>query len=403
MKNKILYTFCLLLTAQVLAQHYMAPMGEIRGNGLHKILLTPEIRSASQGNTNFLRLLDGENNEIPYVILQRSDQRFVSYQPLNILSTTILPDSLTAIILENNTGDPLEKLTLKIANTQVDKTYTVSGSDDLNTWYGLISDQRLTDLYVSHNTYTEKTIFLPLHAYPYIRITIDDTRSLPINVLESGVYQSRISFQAPIMITDFTYRITEDRHNKKTKIVFNAPVPQQVDTIIFDINTVRYVREAQILVQDQNKVKKGAEGIPYVLSNFQLNSENKRITGFQPLFNKEFFLEIANKDNPPLEFASIQLAQTPLYLVADLQEQKEYKIIVDSTLSRPHYDLGNFVSELRTDLPEAVLSSMITLKKDQETTEIGFWQTPAFMWTCLIVGILIIGYFSLGLLKDLKA
>src|SRR5690606_25356606 len=211
------------------------------------------------------------------------------------------------------------------------------------------------------------------------------------------------SFQAPIMITDFTYRITEDRHNKKTKIVFNAPVPQQVDTIIFDINTVRYVREAQILVQDQNKVKKGAEGIPYVLSNFQLNSENKRITGFQPLFNKEFFLEIANKDNPPLEFASIQLAQTPLYLVADLQEQKEYKIIVDSTLSRPHYDLGNFVSELRTDLPEAVLSSMITLKKDQETTEIGFWQTPAFMWTCLIVGILIIGYFSLGLLKDLKA
>jgi hypothetical protein len=69
MKNK--FTFLLILIAfQGFAQNYTGTLSTINQEGLHLILLDPEVRSATHSNTNFFRILDSKKNEVAYVNFQ---------------------------------------------------------------------------------------------------------------------------------------------------------------------------------------------------------------------------------------------------------------------------------------------------------------------------------------------
>lgn len=403
MRNSCLVLLYFLLSFAGLAQEHQAALVQIEENGLHKILLTPEIRAVSMNNTAFLRLLDQDNNEVPYVILKGSDRKFSDYTNLEITDTNVLQDSVTSILITNTTGSTLDRLTLKIANTAVNKRYTLSGSDDQNKWFGLVSDGSLYNLSDNERTYIEKTISFPLNTYAFLRIDIDDKHSLPINVMSVGLYRNRIRTQPSLILEEFTYSIGLDKENQRTKIDFSSKLAHQIDGIIFDIHTPQYVREAKILVEKANENEKRNALSSNILSHFQLNSEAEEILGFHPFKNNKFTIQIENEDNPPLDIKSIKLTQNPLYMLADLKPDGSYKIVTDSGYGRPSYDLVNFISDIRADVPEAKIADLVTLDSHESEAVKSFWQTNIFMWICIVLGIGVVGYFSLGLLKDMKA
>ena len=76
--------------------------------------------------------------------------------------------------------------------------------------------------------------------------------------------------------------------------------------------------------------------------------------------------------------------------------------MIDSTLSKPQYDLVNFAFNSK-DYPKATISNLTKIEsKKENASEKPFWQSKAFMWICILFGIAIIGYFAIGLLKDMK-
>ena len=62
------------------------------------------------------------------------------------------------------------------------------------------------------------------------------------------------------------------------------------------------------------------------------------------LNEKEFTIEIENMDNQPLEIQNIQLFQNPITIVSRLKANEKYEVVIDSTYSKPIYDLVNFTS-----------------------------------------------------------
>lgn len=52
-------------------QTYQANIKDVSKDGLHQIILSPEVRSASQNNVNFLRIFDSKNKEVPYVLFEK--------------------------------------------------------------------------------------------------------------------------------------------------------------------------------------------------------------------------------------------------------------------------------------------------------------------------------------------
>ena len=133
-------------------------------------------------------------------------------------------------------------------------------------------------------------------------------------------------------------------------------------------------------------------------------TEFKYINSFQlnGFFEKEFTIEIENQDNQPLNLSKIKVLQNSLYVILDLKTNEKYEVVIDSTLSKPQYDIANFAFNSK-DYPKATISNLTKIESEKENaSEKPFWQSKAFMWICILFGIAIIGYFAMGLLKDMK-
>lgn len=393
--------FCLFAFAFGFPQSHKAAISKIENNEVHKIAITPEIRSASNDNLDYFRILDKNKKEVPYVVFDNSDRNALYFQKLDILSRKTIDDSLTSIVISVFDLKNVTELSLFISNTKINKTYSISGSNNQQDWFGLVSNQDLFYLNNENGTFVKKTISFPKNNYKFLRLDFNDKKSLPINVLEIGYFKGNKKSIEITDLTDFQYKISEDKKNKKTIITFSSGDFQKVDGISFDVKTKMFFRNASVFVYRTRKVKKRTQNVKDKVSSFSLSSNISNSFQLNDFFEKEFTVEIENLDNQPLEISKIKLSQNTISVVADLKANEKYEVIIDSTLSKPQYDLAIFTTDFVTGLPVATILKLNTMdsesKNDSEKT---FWQNPIFLWSAIFLTLLLLAYFVFSMLKD---
>ncbi|MNK72981.1 hypothetical protein D3C87_924680 [compost metagenome] len=385
------------------AQNYQGKINQVSESGLHQIVLSPELRSATQNNLDYLRLFDKKNNEVPYVLFEGKSTD-LQYENLTIISKNAVPNKVTSIIVSNEKALNLDHLTLKIANTDVDKTYSISGSNDNQEWFGLVINQKIIGLNDAGENFVERDFVFPLNNYKFLKIDFVDKNSLPINVLEVGLEKNYAIKKSKIELQNFEQKVTTDKKNKQTKITISFRDPQVIDAISFDISAPNfYLRDARIVINKTRIQKRAEVNYNETVSNFQLNSKVKNSFEVSELFVKEFTIEIDNQDNPELEINKITLFQNPVSILADLRANENYTFKIDSKLSAPAYDLAQSGIDFNQNYPVATISNLdkIDNPKESETAQ-SFWQTPLFMWLCIGLAVLIISYFAVAMIKDLN-
>ena len=195
-----------------------------------------------------------------------------------------------------------------------------------------------------------------------------------------------------------------DKKNKQTKINIIFKNPKVIDAIGFEISAPNfYLRDARIVINKTKTQKRTEVNYAETVTNFQLNSKVKNSFEVSELFVKEFTIEIDNQDNPELEIKKISLFQNPVSILADLKANENYTLKIDSKLSAPAYDLAQSGIDFNQSYPVATISNLdkIDNPKEAESAE-TFWQTPLFMWLCIGLAVLIIGYFAVAMIKDLN-
>ena len=386
-----------------LAQNYQGKINKVAENGLHQVLLNPEIRSASQNNLDFVRIFDAKNNEVPYVFYEGKSSNSSS-KNFNIISKTAVPNVATSIIISNENALNIDHLTLKIANTDVDKKYNISGSNDQKEWFGLVINQKVVGLNDAGENFVERDFAFPLNNYKFLKIDFIDKNSLPINILGASLEESLSVAQSKTELQNFKQKIETDKKLKQTKITITFDNPQVIDGIGFDILLPTYfLRDARILINKTRVYKKSTENYVENISAFQLNSKSKNRFDVQSFFAKEFIIEIDNQDNPALDITKIHLFQKPVSILTDLKVNENYTLKIDSTWSAPQYDLINSGIDVNQNYPVAIISNLEKVEQSKsKETEKTFWQTPLFMWICIVLAVAIIGYFAVGLVKDMN-
>lgn len=386
-----------------LAQNYKGEITNVKEDGLYKILLSPEVTAVANENLDYFRIFDTKKKQVPYAREHQTYQESPRYNPFKVVSKKSIKDSITSIVVQNETGKKINQFNLQIGNTSLSKTYSISGSNDKQEWFGLVSNETISDLVSSEGTTVQKTLYFPANEYTYLRIDFIDKKSLPINVMNIGIFEDQFISESWIEIPYFTYKISQDTNRKLTIINFSAEKKHLIEAITFDIVTEFYVRKAKIVVKRQREIKKRVEEYEEVIGYFDLNSKNDKTIYFNNLQEKEFTIEIDNQDNQPLNIKAIQLKQKPLYVFCKLKANEKYEVTIDSTLTKPSYDLANFISGSTYSSPEAKITNFHKVESEAKlTTKKPFWQTQLFMWLCIIIGGGIVGYFAFGLLKDMK-
>lgn len=379
--------------------------GTITSNneGLYKVMLSPEIRSVVKEDYGTVRIIGGNQQEVPYVLMHDRDKTFSIFKSLEIVSKRSLKDSVTSIVLNNKLGKKQDQLTFRIANTNVNKIYNVFGSDDGKDWFGLVSNKHLSNINTTGKTFIEKLIDFPLNTYKFIRVDFKDKNSLPINILDVGVYESKFLSQNPIKINAFKQENITLNSSRKTRLKFKSNTTQKINTISFSIDTKFFLRNVKVIVERTHKIKKRIETYEDVICSFQLSSKNKNTFELDNLNVKEFIIEIENEDNPPLEINKVELYQSPKFLIAYLNEKENYSLTINENKSTPSYDIGNFISKDIVFIEEALVTGFFKIEdQEEDIKKTLFWQTNIFMWICIVLGGVFVVYFAWGLLKDIN-
>ena len=401
--NKVLF---LLFASWCTAQNYTGKLQPVATGGLTKIVVEPELRSALQNNWDYFRILNSKGNEVPYAL----DTRTISgsgsvVKDLKILSKSSIPNVSTSIIIANETKAKFDLLTLTIANTEVVKTYSISGSDDQNQWYGLVNNETVDGLYSSTATEVKRDFRFPLNNYKFLRIDFVDKKSLPIQVLSASVTVNLDAQDlALVELKDFQQTISQNKSEKTTIIDLQFKTKQVIDGLKFSISEPQfYRRNAEIVVNKTRLKNRKQENYREPVASIQLNSKTQNQFRINEIFEKNITIEIENQDSSPLEIDEIKLFQESVALISELKADENYTILVDSTLSAPKYDLSYLDDMIQTQFSESQITNLEKYNsKNKEKTEDLFWKTPLFMWICIGLALVVIAYFSKGLLKDLN-
>lgn len=400
MKIKTLI-YCLFITGFGFSQSHKATLSKIEKDGFHKITISSEVRSVSQDNLAYFRILDKNKKEVPFANFDNAHHNSLLFQKLDVLSKTRSKDSITSIIVSLNELKNVTELSLVISNTTINKAYSISGSNNQQDWFGLVSNQTLNDLTNANGTTITKSIELPRNNYKFLRFDFNDKKSLPINVLEIGYYKGGRKDIETTYLTGFKYKISEDQKHKKTIITFTSNNFQRVDGISFDVKTKLFLRNASVFVNTTRKVRKRKENFKQEISSFNLNSNTSNIFQINSFFEKEFTIEIDNQDNQPLDISKIKVFQNSVSILADLKANEKYEVIIDSTLSHPNYDLANFTQNISAELPEATISNLKKINSEsKDTSEKAFWQKPVFLWSAILLTLALLAYFVFSMLKE---
>lgn len=404
---KSLFLF-LLTVNQLVAQTFLvtAPISNVKSNGLHSLLLTPQMRAYTQPDFGDLRILDASNKEVPYFVWTESVNSLSnSFEAYRTISKTITTNKSSVLIIEN-TDSTINSVVVNFANSDLIKTCNVSGSNDQKQWFGLLDRLELRDLKNEKSTGVFKKINFPNSDYRYIKVEINDKKTAAINVLAIGRYKSLVKGAKLQNLNPIT-KITTDLKQKRTHISIKFDRPQTIDHIDFNIkNPNLYKRNARILVNRLiQKRHRRAENSVESLFGFELNSTTKNSFELPGIIEKEFEIEIDNEDSPALEIEHLTISQLPAYLVADLKTTEKYTLKTgNETLTSPNYDIAYFQNNISKNLPEATIEIPKVDKNEDKTesNQTAFWQQSWFMWLCIGLAAAAILYFSAGLLKDLK-
>lgn len=383
-----------------------AKLKKVTQNGFNEIILSPEVRSFSKQDLSDIRLFDSKGNEVPYFFQSNNAVSSNTFEEYNIVSKTVYPKKSTSIVIEIPSNKHNNQLSLFIANSDVEKKYSISGSDDQKEWFGISDSQTLYDLNSRSETSVVKTISYPLSTYRYLKIDFDDKKTLPINVLKVGNFNSKLQKSALQEIFPKQSITTEISSEKETQIrvLFNAP--QVINEISFGISKPTYYKRTAILYRKiKRETKRKSQIIEEEITSFELNSNATNTFVFPEIFEKEFYIKIQNHDNQPLSISKIKYFQKPIYIIADLNANENYILKTgNKNLSEPEYDLSNFKNNIVVNLPQTTLYD-IQHKTTVKTAEVNksFWQQSWFMWLCIILGGITILFFTASLIKDLKS
>lgn len=374
-------------------------------NGFHEIIISPEIRSYSKRDLSDVRIFDSKGNEIPYFTQSANNVSSNTFEEYPIISKTVTPKKSTSIIIEVLSNKKNNHISLFIANSNVEKKYTISGSNDQKEWFGISDSQLLSDLNSTSETSVVKNISYPLSTYQYLKIDFDDQKTLPINILKIGNFKSQTQKSNIQEITPKKSVITEIPSKKETQIHFLFQDFQVINQISFEISKPTYYNRKAIIYRKTNKkTKRKLIEVDEEIITFELNSNQKNIFSIPEMFEKDFFIKIENNDNLPLSISSIKYYQKPISIIADLSTSESYFLKTgNKTLTEPEYDLSDFKTNISSNLPQ---TSVYDIEhKVIEKTQIknkSFWQKSWFMWLCILFGGVTILFFTASLIKDLK-
>lgn len=402
MKKRNRFKFCLLAfgffsALQAQSQKHFAykgAIGTIKETKFYKINLSPEVVAKCKRGLDDIRIFDEEGKQVSYILKNDlpvfTRENFIVFP---VIKATKEKDKQTHITLQSAIDKPIDNLLLFVKNTEAQRAFNISGSNDSLHWFIIKENIYLDNSFKADGETIIQSLSFPASNYKYFQLTILGDDVLPFNVAKAGIYKEDLIYGRYIQIP--APQISQiDSSNKMSYVRVHLDDKYLVNKIIIDVDGMKYYKRKFSLFE-QNK-----------MNDFLL--EGYLSSGFTKEFivnakADKFLLTINNEDNSPLKIKAVHAFQLKTYLLAYLQDGKNYSVkFGDSSLQAAKYDLSFFADSAGKSPAEIFVKNFEKNTSVVSTNSSSTKNDKLFLWTSIAVVLAALLYFTFKLMREVN-
>ncbi|GAB4015833.1 hypothetical protein GCM10028808_42350 [Spirosoma migulaei] len=399
----LLAGFLITFISKAQSFRFQANVDTVQQSGFHRIMLPPNVVGQLNASLTDIRLYDGQQKEVPYVLIRQQPEQVSSFADYDIVSKQSRPNVATTLVLRNQAKSRITSLSLVLKNTNVGKTAQLSGSSDAHNWYAIDDAIWLGPTQNPINTTETKQINFPLSDYEYYRLVINDSLSTPLNILRVGhsTQQAAAGAYSTIPNLSFSQRDSSDKH---TYIHLVGSSNARFDKLIITIQaSAPFSRRAEIGQFHSRKLKRGRIDRWFeVIRTIELSSADSHEVYLPGLKTKDVYVVIANDDSPPLVIQDVHGYQLTTYLLADLLAGQPYQLHFSTDdVVAPSYDLTPFKPISTGNQPIIGIGPVRPNSIRSEQTTL-FFTDSRIIWPALGLVLVVLGLLSYRMLRAME-
>jgi len=398
-KVSLLLTILVLLRLPVWSQtknfKYQASIQKVDSSAVYRIEISPDLIARSKEDLSDIRVLDNTGKFIAYAlsnkILLNYHEKFIEFPEITSNKTT---NTATTYIAENKDLLAVNKLWLKLKNTEVSRTVSLIGSDNLKDWFAIKENIPLEEAEQGSSTDYDQVLNFPNNNYRYFKIQVNGKNKTPIKILQVGVNTMGINQPMFAVLPDVKFIKTDTAKISHISIKFDQPY--QINKIHLGISSPRYYNR-RVVVYD---VK--GNGISQLIDTTISSGGSQDL--LLSVKTKQLRIDIFNEDDNALTLKSINTFQLKEYLISYLEKGKDYKIYTGNvSLRKPLYDLSFLNNIIFNQLAgisqsEVVKNSSYLVSEHHRSTA----DHTMLLWSSIIIALILLSLLTIKMTKELK-
>ncbi len=348
-QNKLLAALALVsVSAAALPTDWQhAQTFEVAAPGLVKFSLPTDTLSAARPALEDLRLHDADGNELPFFI-ERPTPAGKTARAAKTFSTA-LNASTTVITLETGLAQPLDAVALDSPAASFIKSVRVEASNDGQSWQTVADRQ---PVFREQWGASQLRIAIPAAAWRWLRLTVDDKRTLPVPFTGAKVFAATAE-PAPFEWHPATI-IERVENPGETRLTLNLGAAN-LDIAAVRIETAdplftrAVTLAAPVIAEDSVREQNIGSGCIYrVAVEGRAAAENLSVPLEARVRSRELIVTIRNQDSPPLAVTGVRVERRPVNLVFAPRAAGTYRLLTGNRrCAAPRYDLATLGGDLK--------------------------------------------------------
>lgn len=370
----------------------------------HKIVLPTEIFDKTKTDFSDIRLIGLTANkdtlQAPYILQLASEkltQVAVSFKLINQAKN----NRGSYFTFETPVESAINQIQLSFKPLNFDWKVTLEGSQNQQEWFAILTDYRILSISTADTNFHYTNLNFPTAKYRYFRLLIHNEKNpgfsaakLLLNTVTAGNYNTY-----PIQLN----ALNEDKKNKLTEINLNlkSTVPVSKLTLAVKKN-YDYFRPIHIsYLSDSVQTEKGWQYRYGTLTSGTINSFEKSEFVFNSTVLNKLKIVIENQDNVPLQIDSVQVEGYVHEVIARFTAPATYFLTYGNPLAnKPNYDIERFSDQIPADLKLLQLGNEQFTKGSAKEVKKPLFQNSFWLWGVMVTIILLLGWFSLKMIRQ---
>jgi hypothetical protein len=383
----------------------MRPLSGIQ-NQWHSINLPDDIYSKTNKAFSDIRIYGITKNndtiEAPYIMKTLEERSLTTFTNAVIINQSHKGD-IYFYTFDNPEASKISQLKLEFGQKNYDWRVNVEGSDDAKEWFSVLENYRIVSVKNEFTDYSFSTLHFPAVQYKFLRINIKSTEQpkllstiiSDVNIFKPGTYRS---------YKPFKINTVNNSESKETiiDIDFGKVIPAG-KLALHVSDKIDFYRPISIeYLSDSFQTPKGWQYNYLPLSSGTLTSLEKPVYALDNTLLRNLRITIQNHDNQPLKIDSVILQSAVHQLTARFTEEADYYLVYgNKNASAPNYDISNFSEKIPKELSllEIGEEKAVSSKPEKSGKPNYYFRNKLWLWAIMGVIILVLGWFTLKMIK----